>query len=149
MAAGKWNRPDNLQQMWKTAKTAAETKAKTNKEWAAAFAKLQKEKLNENLGDALGKWPSSYPDVAKLEAGMKKIQEKLNKYSTAIKSCAAIGTEVPKTMNRALADIKVKITNQFDDAKLAALGADVDVVRKMGSPGMIGAGPGNKIGAKK
>jgi len=144
MTAGKWVREHDLQQMWKTAKKQSESKAK--KEVAAALAKLQKDKLNENLGKSLGNWPSSYPDVAKLETKKKKIEVKLEKYKKAINGCDGIGEDVKKPMVSAIAVIKRKLDVQFDDAKLAALGADAAAVKKLRSgKGMVGAGPDNKL----
>jgi len=143
MPGGKWTR-EALHTMWKTAKSQSEAKAKEKKE-AIALATLQKLKLNEKLGDSLEAWPKLYPDIPKLEEAQKKLDAKLKRYWEAIKG-SKLSEDVQKPMRKAAADIRTKLENQLDDAKLAALGADTAAVHKVGAPQMTGLGPGKKLG---
>jgi hypothetical protein len=145
--AGKWTRED-LHAMWKTAKSQSEAKAKPKKEEAQALAKLQKDKLNEKLGDSLEAWPKLYPNIPKLAEAKNKLDAKLKKYFDAIKA-SQLSEDVQKPMRKAIADIKTKLDVQLDDAKLVVLGADLKAVKNLGAPQMTGLGPGKKLGTKQ
>lgn len=145
---GKWSRKEDLRALWKRDKAASEAKAKALKE-TDKLKKLQKDKMNDNLGDSLEAWVKAYPSLPKLEEGKKKLDKIVDKYLSAVKECTTISEDVKKPMRSTLTLMKRALEIQLDDAKLSILGASTEAVKKLGTPQMIGLGPGNKIGSQK
>ena len=143
-----WNRKDDLAAMWKNAKKEAESKAKAKKE-TDQLAKFRKDKMKDDLTKALEAWPKHYPKVDKLDEGKKKLDKIMQTYQDALKACTTLDDEVKKPLKAALTNMKIKLGGQMADAKLAAVGANTDVVKALGAPQMQGLGPGKKLSDTK